>query len=129
MTTTNTLMRHALCFFPAQDEINDLNVHIPGRSGRRWTWLGFLEFPFSCFDYYLGRLAYLLEIRFGMAITAYIAIRVYAAQLASHRLFSVFLCNLIIYPIFVSLLCKGVYWGHTHDLRARWQIFAFFLYR
>jgi hypothetical protein len=34
-TTTNTLTRHALCFFPAQDEINDLNVHTLGRSGWR----------------------------------------------------------------------------------------------
>jgi len=35
MTTTNTLMRHVSCFFPAQDDIYDLNVHIPGRSGWR----------------------------------------------------------------------------------------------
>lgn len=41
--TTNTLMHHVSCFFSAQDDIYDLNVHVPGQSGWRWVRHGIFE--------------------------------------------------------------------------------------
>jgi hypothetical protein len=81
-----------------------------GRSGRHWTWLGFLEFPFSCLDYCLGRLAY-WKSRSGIAFTACVVIRAYTAQVTFTQTMCLLFCVTLLYTPFYIIALQGRFVG------------------